>query len=459
MKLFVGIIFIYLLSFAAAIDDEFGEFGGDDDEFEHVADAKDEFEIDEEEVEIESVDDFEEVATNQEGITLGDPLMDHVDDEFDDEEFENRPVDNFDDEDNQGSDNQPPTFISPDKIPESKRPSAPVYVVEYFMGACLVAYVMNYIFGRITNGNIAQQWFENARSFLESQFALVGDSGEATTESSLSMMREADHIFTLWCSGRTYMEGMLVTLKMIKRQDVFSQVNQKFVTPSNDRMIVKITLDKIDPMALVIGRAHSIREIAENYPDINYFCGEKIRGGDKYGLFNHSVLAESADALQIFDKKSIAVLNGPVGDALISLHVSDQFQGARVPEGEEMEPITKSLILVFDMIDTQIASNQCIKFSVYLADQINKFNLSREGMEKHKKRRAKRDEEQNRLRHMERQEELAKKREEQRRDQYQQMIEEEDPAKQKKLEIELQRKDQKRTQRKAAKMKHMKIRA
>ena len=56
---------------------------------------------------------------------------------------------------------------------------------------------------------------------------MVGDSGEATTESSLSMMREADHIFTLWCSGRSYMEGMLVTLKMIKRQDVFSQVNQK----------------------------------------------------------------------------------------------------------------------------------------------------------------------------------------------------------------------------------------
>ena len=83
-------------------------------------------------------------------------------------------------------------------------------------------------------------------------------------------------------------------------------------------------------------------------------------------------------------------MNGPVGESLISLHVSDQFQGARVPEGEEMEPITKSLILVFDMIDTQIASNQCIKFSVYLADQINKFNLSREGMEKHKKRRAKR---------------------------------------------------------------------
>ena len=82
-------------------------------------------------------------------------------------------------------------------------------------------------------------------------------------------------------------------------------------------MIVKITLDKMDPMALVIGRAHSIREIAENYPDINYFCGEKIRGGDKYGLFNHSVLAESADALQIFDKKVIFVRSNHVFDDII----------------------------------------------------------------------------------------------------------------------------------------------
>ena len=68
-------------------------------------------------------------------------------------------------------------------------------------------------------------------------------------------------------------------------------------------MIVKITLDKIEPMCMVIGRSHAIREIAENYPDISYFCGDKIRGGEKYNLNGHSVLTESADALSIFDKK------------------------------------------------------------------------------------------------------------------------------------------------------------
>ena len=40
------------------------------------------------------------------------------------------------------------------------------------------------------------------------------------------MTKEADHVYTLWCSGRTNMEGMLVTLRMLKRQDIFSQVHQ-----------------------------------------------------------------------------------------------------------------------------------------------------------------------------------------------------------------------------------------
>ena len=54
---------------------------------------------------------------------------------------------------------------------------------------------------------------------------------------------------------------------------------------------------------MVVGRSHSIREISENYPDVSYYCGEKIRGGEKYNLKGHSVLTESADALSVFDKK------------------------------------------------------------------------------------------------------------------------------------------------------------
>ena len=55
---------------------------------------------------------------------------------------------------------------------------------------------------------------------------MVGDAGELKAESSLTMTKEADHVYTLWCSGRNNMEGMLVTLRMLKRQDVFSQIHQ-----------------------------------------------------------------------------------------------------------------------------------------------------------------------------------------------------------------------------------------
>ena len=105
-------------------------------------------------------------------------------------------------------------------------------MVEYGLGFILFLYVMNYIYGRLTNGNLAQDWFEKAQTFLESQFALIGDAGEKELVSAMSMTREADHIFTLWCSGRLNVQGMLATLKLVKRQDVYTQIHAKVSTHS-----------------------------------------------------------------------------------------------------------------------------------------------------------------------------------------------------------------------------------
>ena len=69
---------------------------------------------------------------------------------------------------------------------------------------------------------------------------------------------------------------------------------------------------------MVVGRSHSIREIAENYPDVSYYCGEKIRGGEKYNLKGHSVLTESADALSVFDKKVSFYLWGVLGAGFLA---------------------------------------------------------------------------------------------------------------------------------------------
>ena len=105
-----------------------------------------------------------------------------------------------------------------------------------------------------------------------------------------------------------------------------------------------------------------------------------------------------------------------------------------------------------------LQNNYNFQFALYFVDHLSKFSLPREGLERHKKRRQKRTDEVSKMRHVERQEEMARKKEDARRDEYQKMLDEQDPEKQKRMEFELNKKDNKRNQRKNMKMKQMKIR-
>ena len=124
---------------------------------------------------VESVeeDDFQDTNAN-EGEPLGDQIMDA---EYDSEDFENvfgnmvtltlhnlRQIigEDFEDEPIANTDLN---FVKPDAS-AMKKTAGPIYMVEYFLAACIGLYVVNYILGRITNGNVAQQWFEGAESFL-----------------------------------------------------------------------------------------------------------------------------------------------------------------------------------------------------------------------------------------------------------------------------------------------------
>jgi len=420
--------------------------GFEEEDISEVEDVEETFEVDNEEID------------NR--VDVGNEMMDVVANEFDDDdEFINEPVDRDPvpkaKQSKEASSGEDLKFFNKEDVPTLKKP---VYYIEYGLGFILFLYVLNYIYGRLTNGNLAADWFEKAQPFLETQFALIGDAGEKELVSSMTVTREADHIFTLWCSGRSNISGMLATLKLIKRQDVFTQVHASYIVPSKDQMILKFTLDRIDPICLAIGRSSALKDILENYTDISYYCADKIKSGERYGLGRLSTVTESSDALSIFDKKIQKILQGPVGDALVSLHISDSFQGARVPEGEEQEAPSQAVIFVFDMIDTEKCALQFLKFAIFFVDMVSRYSLSKEALERHRRRRKKRDDDYNRLRHQERQEELARKKEDERRDAYQRMVDEADPEKQKRMEYELNKKDLKRNQRKTLKMKQMKIR-
>ena len=68
---------------------------------------------------------------------------------------------------------------------------------------------------------------------------IAGDDGTSTeVQSSGGLMKEAENIYALWCTGRTYCEGMLVTLKLLKRQDLVSSV-ARLLRPVCDQIVSK----------------------------------------------------------------------------------------------------------------------------------------------------------------------------------------------------------------------------
>lgn len=75
---------------------------------------------------------------------------------------------------------------------------------------------MCFFVGRSKNAKIANAWFQVHRQLLEENFVLVGDDGAKEINDDVTLVKESDSVFLLWCSGRTCCEGMLVELRLIK---------------------------------------------------------------------------------------------------------------------------------------------------------------------------------------------------------------------------------------------------
>ena len=50
---------------------------------------------------------------------------------------------------------------------------------------------------------------------------LTGDDGKMENENP-GLLKDSENLYTLWCSGRTCCEGMLVELKFLKVHPIFS---------------------------------------------------------------------------------------------------------------------------------------------------------------------------------------------------------------------------------------------
>ncbi|EJW71322.1 hypothetical protein WUBG_17773, partial [Wuchereria bancrofti] len=129
--------------------------------------------------------------------------------------------------------------------------------------------MLNYIFGRTKNRNIANKWFMDATSLLEEQFTLVGDDGTSEDLREGHMHKETDSVYTIWCSGRVGCQGMLITLKLVKRQDLIHVV-MNLIRPKEDKVIIRIDVDnnEMDSFVFAIGQRKSVTKASKEKMDL-----------------------------------------------------------------------------------------------------------------------------------------------------------------------------------------------
>ncbi|XP_033761393.1 coiled-coil domain-containing protein 47-like [Pecten maximus] len=412
-----------------------------------------------------------EVQQQKEGDVEGEDEDDStIETEDDDDEF-----DHFTDEDEFiGFDkSQSPSSGKSKDLPDLKMAKVPGHLrtnwdsfyMEILMLAGLAVYFLNFIHGKNKNHKLAQAWLQSNRELLEGNFHIVGDDGSTKEAQAGTLMKESENVYALWCSGRTALEGMLVELRLLKRQDLISTMTNMF-KPASDQILVTIDLDKnvMDKFVFAIATKRSCSKLHKEMIDLSQFTEKKNL--DRYTDLPNSyqLLSEVGEASNaLLDKKVCQVLTKFEG-LVEFMHFSDQFCGAKSQDESQttkMPEVKPVMIFCFNVPGKGKSKpadmehmKPLLQLVFYCLEKVSRLQLGKEARNKSEKNRKKAEEQFLKAAHSQLQEAAQLRREEKRRQEKERMMNEEDPDKTRKWEERESRREMKRKQ---PKMKMMKI--
>nr|XP_023029352.1 coiled-coil domain-containing protein 47 [Leptinotarsa decemlineata] len=385
----------------------------------------------------------------------------------DDSEFEHfQDVEEF--EGFEGKDENPPIEpkITIAKVPLNFRQNWDSYYLEILMMSGLIVYFINFATGKSKNVKIANTWFNTHRQLLEDNFSLVGDDGSLDRNENVSLIKESENIFTLWCSGRTCCEGMLVELKLIKRQDLLA-VLSGMMRPTMDQILITVKMNKedMDSFVFCLASKKTSQQLVKEMADLSVYCPER-KSGEKYNISSgFNVMSEISEAaLAILDSKITAVLNR-YPEYVDYIHFSDQYSGPKQTEENNIKLPETEKVLKFGFnipVKGMSLEEACTKLNpvmnmvFYCIDKIKRFRLSKEAKSKADKNRQRVEEAFLKSTHQARAEAAAAKREEKRRQEKEKILAEEDPERQRRWELKEERRLAKK---RGPKMKQLKVKA
>jgi len=352
------------------------------------------------------------------------------------------------------------------KVPLHFRTNWDSFYLEMLMIAGLVVYALNFFTGKSKNNKLANAWLSSHRTLLDENFSLVGDDGKIENENP-GLMKDSENLYTLWCSGRTCCEGMLVELKFLKRQDLVAMIGQ-LMRPSSDQVHIRVDMNKedMDTFVFCVATKKSALRLSKDMADLSVYCPER-RSVEKFGLpSSFSLMYELLEvATSLLDSRIVAVIN-KYPDIVEYIHFSDQFSGPKQPEDSSLTklPETKKVLMfgfnipvkgkpIHEAMDQM---RPLLQLVFYCIDKIKRFKVSKEAKTKAEKNRQRVEEAFMKTTHAARAEAAAVRREEKKRQEKERILLEDDPEKQRKWE---DRELKRQMKKKAPKMKQLKVKA
>jgi len=390
------------------------------------------------------------------------PVQDEFDPFTDEEEFEGYNKDKL-----SSKVKLPSPGLHITKVPVHLRAGWQAFYLELLTLVGIFVYAANFFTGKNKNSKLATSWFKAHKPVLEQHFSIVGDDGMSTDPQSGVLVKESESVYTLWCTGRQYCEGMLVELRLLKRHDLVSVISQ-LLRPKSEIIKVTVYMDEedMDNFVFSLLPKKQAAKYQKELQDLSFFCGEK-KSAERFGLPDYCILSEIGEVADFVLSTQICNILKKYESCFESLHFSDQFVGPKKDEVEEegsakLRKPKKVLLFEFKIpgsgrtkASDMGATEPLVKMVLFLIDRIKAFKLSQQARLKSDKKR--REVEQSFLKqsHSQRQEAAQARREEKARLEKEKLMAEEDPDKQRRMEESIAKRDAKK---RGPKVKSLKVR-
>ncbi|GBG69894.1 hypothetical protein CBR_g4722 [Chara braunii] len=178
------------------------------------------------------------------------------------------------------------------------------YVMEIGVVIFLIAYVINFFFGRKANERIAVAWaeqFAGRGSIIEKNFSLIGvgsslpalsgenggvvgevgeggggvggGGGNGGGEDEALMLKEGQNVFKFYASGRRFCEGLLATLDLRGRHDLLLLL-WYFFSPRKDLITIEVDMndEDMDHVVFAIARRKSAKSMHKENKDLQQYA-------------------------------------------------------------------------------------------------------------------------------------------------------------------------------------------